>query len=72
MFSGRHYVLPVPVDISERSVLPSMFPEGVSFVAPRTAVSIDEATVGIGCLHFTTGGRKGMWGGQRERARESE
>lgn len=50
VFSGRHHVPPVPVDSSEGGVLPPLFPEGVSFVAPRTAVSVDEAAVGIGCL----------------------
>lgn len=59
MFPGHHHVLPAPVDVSERGVLPPLFPEGVFFVAPRTAVSVDEATVGVRCLHFMTGGREG-------------
>lgn len=37
-------------------VLP-LFPVCISFVVPSTAVSVDEATVGIGCLDFTTGDR---------------
>lgn len=42
------HMVSAPVYISEHGVLPPPFPEGISFVAPRTAVSIDEATVGIG------------------------
>lgn len=57
MLSYHHYVLPVPACVSEDVVL-SLFPVCISFVVPSTAVSVDEATVGIGCLDFTRGDRK--------------
>lgn len=71
MFSGHLEVLPAPAEISECWVLPSLFPEGVPFVAPKAAVTIDEATVGVGCLHFKgkrkAGRRRELEGGREGR-----